>query len=281
MSEESRSRLDMTGRVALITGAGRRRGIGAGAAGALAAAGCTVIISDVKADGPEDDGLEIVAKHLTSEGGSVYPMFADLTSPSEISTLVSQVVEEHGRVDVLVNNAAARHGTDRGDPAGVALEDLDMQLTVNVRAAFLLIQAVIPAMRAQEHGRIINISSQAARIGTTGRAVYSTTKAALLGMSRSLAVDLGPDGITVNAVCPGAIATDRLVDTVSNETPDGAPEASEVDLDGRMEKWAATIPAGRLGRARDIGDAVLFLSSDEAAYVNGHAFAVDGGRFAI
>ncbi len=273
----------MQGRVALITGCGRRRGIGVGVARALAAAGCTVAISDLRpaVGGDQADGLAAIGEELRSEGASVLTVFADLTVPTDIDEAVRSVKATYGRLDVLVNNAAAVHGTDRGDPALVELADLDAQLAVNVRAAFLLIRAAIPIMRSQGYGRIINMSSQAGRIGTAGRAVYSMTKSALLGLTRALAVDLGPDGITVNAICPGAIATDRLTDTMSSQSADGRPAEVSGDDEGRVKTWEDTIPMGRLGYPKDIGAAVRFLASPDAEYVTGHALAVDGGRFAL
>jgi 3-oxoacyl-[acyl-carrier protein] reductase len=273
----------LSGRVALVTGCGRRRGIGLGIARALAGAGCAVAISDIRTEGaePADGGLMAIADELRAGHTSVHPVFADLTAPGEIEEAVRSVTTTFGRLDVLVNNAAAVHSTDRGDPALVELADLDALLAINVRAAFLLIKAAIPVMRRQRYGRIINISSQAARIGTTGRAVYSMTKAALLGLTRSLAADLGRDGITVNAVCPGAIATDRLLDTMSHETGDGLPVDLTDHDDSTVRTWESTIPIGRLGRPEDIGAAVVFLASDDAEYVTGHALAVDGGRYAL
>jgi NAD(P)-dependent dehydrogenase (short-subunit alcohol dehydrogenase family) len=273
----------MAGRVALITGCGRRRGIGVGIARALASAGCAVAMSDLRSKEAEHgaDGLVALADELRADGASALTVFCDLTEPGDIDEAVRSVVSGFGRLDVLVNNAAAVHGTDRGDPARVELADLDALLTINVRAAFLLIQAAIPIMRNQRYGRIVNMSSQAGRIGTPGRAVYSMTKSALLGLTRALAVDLGRDGITVNAICPGAIATDRLTDTMSTQAADGRPAAGADDDEGRVRAWADTVPMGRLGLPSDIGAAVVFLASPDAEYVTGHALAVDGGRFAL
>jgi 3-oxoacyl-[acyl-carrier protein] reductase len=273
----------MQGRVALITGCGRRRGIGIGIARALGAAGCAVAISDLRPaeSGHEADGLAAIGEELRSQGASVLTVYADLSVSTDIDEAVRSVMATYGRLDVLVNNAAAVHGTDRGDPALVEVADLDAQLAVNVRAAFLLIRAAIPIMRSQGYGRIINMSSQAGRIGTAGRAVYSMTKSGLLGLTRALAVDLGPDGITVNAICPGAIATDRLTETMSSQSADGRPAEVSDDEVGRMKTWEDTIPMGRLGYPKDIGAAVAFLASPDAEYVTGHALAVDGGRFAL
>lgn len=272
----------LSGRVALITGCGRRRGIGAGIAGALARRGCGVVVSDLPTD-----GLEQVAAMVRDRfpDVTVATAPADLRQPAEITGAVSRVLDRFGRVDILVNNAAAPHGTDRGDPAGVTLTDLDDQLSVNVRAAFLLVQAVLPSMRALGRGRIVNVSSQAAKIGLPGRAVYSMTKAALLGLTRALAVDLGSDGITVNALCPGVVATDRLTDTASREDPSGRPLApgapTAPTAAGGTDAWARTVPVRRVGDPADIAEAVAYLVSDEASYVTGHALTVDGGRFPV
>jgi NAD(P)-dependent dehydrogenase (short-subunit alcohol dehydrogenase family) len=272
----------LAGQVALVTGCGRRRGIGAGVAGALLGQGCAVAVTDVLTGrDPAGEGLDRVIEQLRAEvpGGVVEAFGADLTDPAQITALVASVSERFGPIDILVNNAAATHGTDRGDPVGVTLSDLDAQLAVNVRAAFLLMQAVVPGMRAKHHGRIVNMSSQAAHIGIAGRAVYTMTKAALLGLTRALSADLGPDGITVNSICPGIIATDRLTDTMAKEGPGGGNDAAIAD--DAMGAWAQAVPVGRVGMPADIGNAVAFLASERASYISGHALTVDGGRFAI
>jgi NAD(P)-dependent dehydrogenase (short-subunit alcohol dehydrogenase family) len=226
-------------------------------------------------DVPHTDELEELVRELKELGGAPSAAYADLRDEAEIRSLIASVIDRHGRLDVLVNNAAAPHATDKGDPEQVRTGDFDAQYSVNLRGTFMLVREAIPIMRRQRFGRIVNISSQAGRIGIADRAAYSASKAGLLGLTRSLAVNLGPDGITVNAICPGAIATDRLAETLSRETGAGG-DSSEVH-----GHWIKSIPIRRLGTPADIGNAAVFLASDLAAYITGQELAVDGGRFAF
>jgi len=157
--------LSMAGKAVLITGCGNKGGIGAGIAAVFAEAGADVAITDV----PSSPALEEVLGDLQGGGGRARPFSADLREESEIEELINSVVGEFGRLDVLVNNAAAPHGTDKGDPASVLAQDLDAQLDVNVRGTFLLIRQCLPVMRSQRWGRIVNISSQAGRVGMRDR----------------------------------------------------------------------------------------------------------------
>jgi 3-oxoacyl-[acyl-carrier protein] reductase len=269
--------LSMRGRTVLVTGCGRPAGVGAGIAAVFAAAGADVAMSDIswQAD---------VAATMSGGVGGIATFDADLSDEVQIDALVEKVAARFGRIDVLVNNAAGRHRTDKGDPAAVQTVDLDVQLDVNLRAAFLLARACIPIMRRQQRGRIVNISSQAARVAMSNRAVYSATKAALLGMTRALARDVAADGITVNAVCPGPIETDRMRATVAAELVASGRDAASItpdDVDAGLARWGRSIPVGRLGRPQDIGAAALFFASDLAAFVTGQVLGVDGGHAGV
>jgi NAD(P)-dependent dehydrogenase (short-subunit alcohol dehydrogenase family) len=266
--------LSMRGRAVLVTGCGSPAGVGAGIAAVFAEAGADVAVSDVRWQADVAAGI----------GGNTHAFDADLADEAQIEALAAAVRDRLGRIDVLVNNAAGTHGSDKGDPAAVTTHDLDVQLDVNLRAAFLLTRACIPIMRAQRSGRIVNISSQAARSAMPHRAVYSATKAGLLGMTRALARDLGGDGITVNAICPGPVETDRMRATVTAELVAAGrarDSITDADVDAGLARWGTAIPMGRLVHPRDIGYAALFLASDLAAMVTGQVLGVDGGHAGV
>jgi NAD(P)-dependent dehydrogenase (short-subunit alcohol dehydrogenase family) len=268
------SGVSMSGRTVLVTGCGSPAGVGAGIASVFAAAGAAVAITDVRWQGDVAAGI----------GSNVVAFDADLGDEAQIAALVAAVHGRFGRIDVLVNNAAGTHGTDKGDPAAVQTRDLDVQIGINLRAAFLLVRACIPIMRRQGGGRIVNISSQAARSAMSDRAVYSATKAGLLGMTRALARDLGGDGITVNAICPGPVETDRMRATVAAELVAAGrsrESISDADVDEGLARWGRGIPMGRLVQPADIGNAALFFASDLAAVVTGQVLGVDGGHAGV
>ena len=235
-------RLD--GRVAVITGGGR--GIGAETTRVFREAGATVVTWDVR------------------EGAD---MNVDVTSVSAVRDAVGKVAATHGRIDVLVNNAGIlRDGLlvkvkDGAIAGGMAEADFDAVIAVNLKGVYVCSQAVAPVMIKQGHGRILNASSVVGLYGNFGQTNYVAAKAAIIGMTKVWARELGPRGITVNAVAPGFIETEML-----RQVP---------------EKIRATMvertPVKRLGEPRDIAYAYLYLASDEASYVNGVVLSVDGG----
>ncbi len=240
-------RLD--GRVALVTGASG--GIGDAIARTLHAAGAQVALS-----GTREAALAALADDLGGERVSLHP--ADLADRSAALPLVRAVEAGHGRLDILVNNA----GLVRD---GLAMrmkdEDWDRVIELDLAAPFRLCRAVLAGMVRRRHGRIINIASVVALTGNAGQANYSAAKAGMLGMTRSLAREVASRSITVNAVAPG------FVDTAMTAT---LPAAQKTAL-------AEQIPLGRLGTGADIGGAVLYLASDEAAWVTGTTLHVNGG----
>ena len=265
----------MDGKVVIVTGSGLPGGIGGGIARVFADAGAHVVLSDVHAA----PGLDELRSELAGARGRILAECADLAIEQEVQDLVRRVLEQLGHIHVLVNNAAAQHGSDKGDPARVATTDLDAQLDVNVRGTFLLIRECIPVMRRQQWGRIVNIASQAGRVGMKDRAVYSASKAAILGMTRALALDLAQDRITVNAVCPGPIETDRLRSTVAHQR--SADPSTQDDPAEGLRRWASTIPVGRLGQPQDIGLAALFFALPASDFITAQTLGVDGGAFAL
>jgi 3-oxoacyl-[acyl-carrier protein] reductase len=240
-------RLD--GRVALVTGA--NRGIGAATALELSDAGASVVLV-----GRELSQLRQVAGQI---GQSALVCVADITDAAQVRQSVDQALAHFGRIDVLVNNAGrnSRGAYDTLSAAEfVAIHD------VNLYAPFAYVQLVAGGMRERRWGRIINIASIAAQTGgVSGSVAYSSSKAGLIGMTRTLARDLGPFGVTVNAIAPGQIET----------------AMSQVLTEAERASITASIPLGRLGSPEDIGHAVRFLASEEAAYITGATLDVNGG----
>jgi 3-oxoacyl-[acyl-carrier protein] reductase len=269
-------------RVALITGCGKAMGIGAATARALAGSGVTVVVTDVAMRGVANAhdaqtdtelswrGLETVVAEITAAGGTASWGQGDVTSEADAARMVAEVLDRYGRLDILVNNAGAPHGRDRTNIEDVPLEAWDLVMGVNARGAFLMSRAAVPPMRKQGWGRIICMSSALAKYGRKNRAVYSASKAAIVGFCRSLGVELAPYGITVNAICPGAILTARALSSARRES--GLAETAT----GLAER-ASRIPVGRHGRPEEIAATVLYLVSEASSFVTGQAISVCGG----
>ncbi len=243
---------DLTGKTALVTGA--TGGIGGQIAKDLAANGAEVIIT-----GRNEAALNELAKEL---GANAKTIACDLSKQSEVETLIAKAEEKAGKVDILINNAGLTKDTlmMRMKP-----EDWDEVLNVNLKAAFILSKDAIRGMIKRRFGRIISISSIVGVMGNAGQANYAASKAGLIAMSKSLALEVASRGITVNCIAPGFIAT-KMTDTI--------PEAARDAL-------IAKIPAVRLGMPSDIAAAALFLSSDEASYITGQTLHVNGGMAMI
>ena len=238
--------LSLRGRVALITGAAR--GIGAATARAFADAGARVALLDREAE-----ELEAVARET---GGAAFP--ANVTDDAAVRRAVGDVVARWGRLDILVNNAGIVRDAALAD---VKDEDWAATLDVNLRGAMLCARAAVPHMKAAGFGRILSATSIVARTGNYGQTAYVASKAGIIGLTRAWARELGPKGITANAVAPGFIDTD-MVKTV--------PAKVMADLLSRT-------PAGRMGRPEEVANVYLFLASELASFVNGAVVGVDGG----
>lgn len=243
----------MSNRVAFVTGASR--GIGRATALALGRAGFDVVAASASIETNSDFAAEMQAA-----GSPFLAVNLDVTSPESIKQAFARALKEKTRIDVLVNNAGI---TRDGLAVRMKAADWDAVLRTNLDGAFLCIQQVLPGMMRNRWGRIINISSVVGQAGSAGQVNYSASKAGLIGMSKSLAQEMGSRGITVNVVAPGYIATDM--------TKDLAEE--------RKQKILSQIPLERIGTAEDVAAAVKFLAGDDASYITGHVLAVNGGMY--
>jgi 3-oxoacyl-[acyl-carrier protein] reductase len=239
---------DFAGRVALVTGASR--GLGRAAALRLVERGARVAIN-VR----DDTRATVVASEI-----GAFAVAGDVTAVGAPASLVARTVEQFGRLDVLVNNAAFAN-TTRFEQ--LTAEEWRVALEVNMTAPFLLMQAAVPVMKAQHYGRVVNISSSAGRmVSTLGGAHYTASKTGLLGLTRAAAKELGRHGITVNAVCPGLIDTELTRENAS---------------DDRLEQYSAGYPVPRLGTAREVADLICFAASEAAGYITGASLDINGG----
>jgi 3-oxoacyl-[acyl-carrier protein] reductase len=241
------------GRVSIITGASQ--GIGEAIARDLAAEGAAVVLVDVQLD-----KLESVVRSIVDAGGKAEAHQADVGDAAAVERVVAAVVAAHGRVDHLVNNAGI---TRDGLLMRMREEDWDAVLRVNLTGTFIFSKAVIRTMIAAKYGRIVNIASVTGLMGNAGQANYAASKAGVIAFARSLAREVGARGITVNAVAPGFIATAMT---------EGLPE----DI---KKAFLEIIPMKKFGLPKDVASAVLFLLSDDAAYITGQVVSVNGGMY--
>ena len=231
---------------------GAARGLGRAVAARLLERGAAVAVNVRDA--------ERAASLATGLGERAHPVPGDVTTPGAADRLVSNTLERFGRVDILINNAAAPF-TTRFEQ--ISPEEWQRAVDVNLTAPFLLIRAALPAMKAQHYGRVVNISSTAGRmVSTLGGAHYTATKTGLLGLTRAAAKELGKYGITVNAVCPGMIDTE-----LTRESASGA----------ELDRIAAGYPVPRLGTAREVADLICFAASEAAGYITGASLDINGG----
>ena len=276
----------LEGKIALVTGAGGMRGVGRATVMKLAGLGADVALTDVHREvedlppaevRTEWGGLDTVAEEVAAGGRGSYPVFCDLSDAGQIQRMVDQVMDHYGRIDILVNNARAIIGKDK-----VPVTDLDQEvwehfLAINSTAPFLLTKAVGRRMIvAGNGGRIINIASNASKQASATGAAYSASKFAVLGLTQASALDLAPYGITVNAVCPGPINTDRM----SYWERDQAVERGITQEEFRsqiVQSGTQASPLGRIAEAEDIANMVAFLAGDDASFITGQAYNVNGG----
>lgn len=270
----------LAGQVALVTGCARVRGLGRAIAASLARAGADVAVSDIEPGGTrnvheagEDEqaagwkGLPSLVDELTALGVRATAVVGDVGRQADAERMVQEAIANLGRVDVLVNNAAAPHGRDRNWTWLVPEDAFDEVLRINTKGVFLMSSAVTRhLLDRQAPGRIVTIASGSGRRGYPQRAAYSASKFAVVGLTQTMAAELAPHKITVNAVCPGAVATARQQHT----------KAAPADAPGADAPIPA-IPVGRMGVPDDVARAVRFLADPAADYITGECLNVNGG----
>jgi len=261
------------GKVAIVTGAGRMRSIGREIAKAFGAAGASVVITgtgrspdrypaDEQAAGWRD--IDSVAEEIEAAGGKALPLVSDVSDDDAVQALLERTVAEFGRVDFVVNNAAAARGADRVPVVDMPIEQWDLVIRVNVRGTFLMSKRFGQHLIDQgEGGAIVNISSIAGKALPPNATAYGSSKAAIQALSAGMAQEVGVYNIRVNTICPGVIDNNRL-DDIPRDSP----------------AWEATvgrIPLRRPSGGEDIPNMALFLCSDQGSWISGQAFNVDGG----
>ena len=273
----------LEGKVALVTGCAGERGLGRAIARRLAHEGADLVVTDVAPTGtkvvptrPESGwgGLEAVAAEIRAAGRRTLPLLVDIRSSAQIDRVMATALETFGHIDILVNNAAAPPGGDRVPVVDMDEEAWRVVLDVNLTGTFLCCRAVARTMlQGGVRGRIITIASDRAKIGNERLAAYCASKFGLLGLMQSLALELAAAGITVNAVCPGGVDSERL-DYLGRRADGGYDENQRQEQIRRREHLN---PMGRLTRPQDVAAVVAFLASDGAEYITGQAINVTGG----
>ncbi|HZX20202.1 MAG TPA: 3-oxoacyl-[acyl-carrier-protein] reductase [archaeon] len=246
--------MNFSGKTAIVTGASR--GIGKAIAIALGKHGCNVVVNYFNTK----ENAKKIAEEIIKAGGNAIHVKADVRSKKEVNEMVAETLRKFGRIDFLVNNAGI---TKDNFFANITESDWDNVMDVNLKGTYNCVKAVLPIMTKQGFGRIVNSSSVSGQIGNIGQANYAASKAAILGFSKSLAKEVAASGITVNVVAPGIINTD-MHRTIPEKV---------------LEKFLGQIPMKRFGKPEEVAGAVLFLLSEEAAYITGQTINVNGGLF--
>ena len=276
----------LEGKVALVTGAGGMRGVGRATVLKLAGQGADIALTDVHRE-TEDlppaevrnswRGIDAVREEVEATGVRAFPAYCDLGDAAHIERMVDQVMDHYVRIYILVNNARAIIGRDKVPVTELEQEVWEHFLRINTTAPYLLTKEVGRRMiEAGNGGRIINIASNASKQASATGAAYSASKFAVLGLTQASALDLAPYGITVNAVCPGPINTDRM----SYWERDQAAERgiSQEEFRGQIvQAGAQASPLGRIAEPEDVANVVAFLAGDDASFVTGQAYNVNGG----
>ncbi|MBL8807235.1 MAG: glucose 1-dehydrogenase [Rhodospirillales bacterium] len=247
----------LAGKTAIVTGGGS--GFGEGIARRFAAEGAKVVVADI-----DEAAARRVAGAVTKAGGTTLAVRADVSKADDTKRMVAAAIEAWGRLDILVNNAGVSHRN--GPMLGVDEATFDRIFAVNVKSIYLAAQEAVPVFRRQGGGVILNTASTAGIRPRPGLVWYNASKGAAISLTKAMAVELAPEKIRVNCLCPVAGETPLLATFMGEDTPE------------KRAQFRASIPLGRLSTPEDIANAALYLCSDEASLITGVAFEVDGGR---
>jgi len=254
--------MELNGQVAIVTGAGR--GIGRATALELAKLGADIVIAE-----QDQNGADTTAKLVKDVGRRAAVIPTDVTKRADLTQMAERTKSQFGRIDILVNNAGIYRAAATLD---VTEEHWDAIMTINAKAVFFASQAVLPAMIAARRGAIVSLASMAGKIGSKTNLPYNASKAAVISMTKSLALAHAADGIRVNCVCPGFVETDMWTMVARDQgkllgmTPDEFTRARE-----------KSVPLGRMEKPQDVANVIAFLCTDRAGYMTGQALSVDGG----
>ena len=272
---------NLNGKVALVTGAGGKNGIGRAIATRLAKEGADVAVNDITehpyaADQADWQGLPDLVREIETMGQRAISVVADVGDAQQVRRMVDQTVAHFGKIDILVNNAGTLAGKDRVPVVDLAEEDWDRVQRVNVKGVFLCSRAVARHLIAQgTGGKIINMSSVTGKRGSARFAAYSASKFAVIGFTQCLAHELAPYQVNVNAICPGLVDTERMGHLASVLMPDTL--SADAQLSEYTTRSETAVPFGRLAVGADVAKMAAFLASDEAAYLTGVSITVSGG----
>jgi NAD(P)-dependent dehydrogenase (short-subunit alcohol dehydrogenase family) len=256
--------MDLKDRVAIVTGGGM--GIGQGIVREFAQRGARVVVADIN-----DEAAQQTVEAIRASGGDAVTCHTDVTSYDSACEMAQFAVDSYGHIDILVNNAGA---DIKGAVWEFSEKDWDFLMNLNLKGVFLSTQAVVKHMMVRKSGRIINMSSMAGKSGEPFTAPYCTTKFGVIGFTQSIALELGPYGITVNAVCPGAVETDLFRRGVT-----GSAKANNRTYEEELqEKFISLTPLGRMTTVEDVAKGVAFFASDDAKFITGTSLNVSGGR---
>ncbi len=276
---------DLNGKVAIVTGAGGRHGIGRAIATRLAREGADVVVTDIPqsldAIRPEDrlegwEGLPSVVREIEAEGRQSMGLFSDVSDSGQVDEMVGEVLARFGHIDILVNNAGSRPGRDRVPVVELEEDAFDEVMRVNVRGTYLCSRAVARHMVSRNQGgKIIIISSGAGKRGIARYAVYCASKFALVGFTQALAQEMAAYRVNVNAICPGLVDTERVDFIAAALASEG--QSAEEHRAMMVRERSTRVPMGRIAQGDDIARMAAFLASAESDYMTGLSISVSGG----